>query len=219
MHPCLQTHPTGLTSSSPHPLLHTMRHQNNLSDEQGGPWRAPRSGVPPPRDHTSEICSECDSSYTCDSPVRVGTPEMSLTHHSPAPRTHPALIHTHTCTYRGHWHQWGHGRGVQPGLRCKTPPVRFNFHLPTTALCNWWHKWPPAARLSCFLLSCLPPDSFPQFALISAKVYFSQLLNFTVSWWHTHKKEKTHNVFGQCAHKTRRDKSEFRRQSVWWMKS
>lgn len=64
----------------------------------------------------------CD---TCESPVRT---------HEISPATHPSHTHTHTHTHgfihTGHQHHRGQGRGAQSGLRCKTAPACFNFHLP-----------------------------------------------------------------------------------------
>lgn len=91
-----------------------------------GTWRAPCSSAPPPRDDTPEICSVCDSNYTCDSPVRVRAPEISLTCHAPP---YPSYPHTHIHAQVTDTTE-GAREGVQSGLRCKTPPVCFNFHLP-----------------------------------------------------------------------------------------
>lgn len=62
----------------------------------------------------------CD---TCESPVRT---------HEISPATHPSHTHTHThgFIHTGHQHHRGQGRGAQSGLRCKTAPACFNFHLP-----------------------------------------------------------------------------------------
>ena len=149
-----------------------MRHQNNLSDEQGGTWRAPRSSAPPPRDDTPEICSVCDSGYTCDSPVRVLTPEISL-----HPLKKPIFTHTHTFTRRSATPPRAR-EGVQSGLRCKTPPACFNFHLP--------HHDPlqlvtQVASRSTSLLFFSSPVCPPQLALFSSHSLLFTAIDFSVS--------------------------------------
>lgn len=138
--------------------------------KQGGTWRAPRSSAPPPRDDTPEICSVCDSGYTCDSPVHVATPEISLTLSLPPPN--PSSTHTHT----GHLHHQGQERGFSLGRGARRRPRALIFTSPTMTLCNWWHKWPPAAPLSCYSSSPVCPLLLsPQFNLIAAILYFSEL--------------------------------------------
>lgn len=46
------------------------------------------------------------------------------------PPTHPTRTHKPGFIHTGHQHHRGQGRGAQSGLRCKTAPACFNFHLP-----------------------------------------------------------------------------------------
>jgi len=144
LHTSLSAHPTGLTSSSLHSLLYTMRHQSNLSDEQGGTWCGLRSDAPPPRDYTPQICSMPDSSYNRDSPARFHTLEITLTHRSLF-KIRPAL--THTVHLQATDTKEGKGGRFSEDWGARRRPRALIFTSPTMILCNWWHKWPSAARL------------------------------------------------------------------------
>lgn len=153
LHTCFTKQPTGLTpilNSRTLSLFYTVRHQNNLSDEQEGKWRAPCSSAPPPCDDTPQICSLCDSGYTCDSPVHVRSPEIFLTCHSPP---NPSSTHTYTPSSTQ-----GKGGGFSLDWGARRCPCALIFTSPTMTLCNWWHKWPPAACLLC-CLALIPSSS------------------------------------------------------------
>ena len=86
-------------------------------------WHAPRLTAPPPCDDTPQICRVWDSRCTCDSPVHVhawDNPHLSLTH---PPMKSPTQTYAHT-------HRPPAPLRAKCGLRCKTLPARFNFHLP-----------------------------------------------------------------------------------------
>lgn len=152
-HTFLSTQLTGLASSNPHSLLYTMRHQNNLSDEQGGTWRAPRSGAPTALWWDSWNMQRAATPVThlrISAPLRYPSPINPFPH--PHPKN-PSCTHTHIHLQATDTNE-GMGWGARRRLRVLI------FTSPSMTLCNWWHKWPPAARLSCFLLCRLPP--FPR---------------------------------------------------------
>lgn len=167
-HTFLSTQLTGLASSNPHSLLYTMRHQNNLSDEQGGTWLAPRSGAPTAQWWDSWNMQRVATPVThlrISAPLRYPSPINPLPH--PHPKN-PSCTHTRSST--GHWHQRGHG------LRCKTPPACFNFHLPLHDPLQLVTQ--VASCCTPLLFSPLPSAPFfpsPRFALISAMLHFSQV--------------------------------------------
>lgn len=154
-----------------------MRHQNNLSDEQGGTWRAPRSGAPTALWWDSWNMQRAATPVThlhISAPLRYPSPINPLPH--PHPKN-PSCTHTHSST--GHWHQRGHG------LRCKTPPACFNFHLPLHDPLQLVTQ--VASCCTPLLFSPLPSAPFspsPRFALISAMLHFSQF--YVVLTLHTH---------------------------------
>lgn len=124
----LLTHPTGLSSSSPHTPISSQWDISVTFLLSRKPHGAPRAQVPlHPCDGTPQICSVYDGSYTCDSLANFHTPETPSV--PPAPqKKHSALthiIHFQVCDT-----DEGQGGGTQPRLRCKTPPACFNFHLP-----------------------------------------------------------------------------------------
>lgn len=147
-----------------------MRQPNNSSDEQGGTWRTPRSSTPPPCDDTPEICSMWQQLHlwltcACPRPLRYSSPVTHL------PQTH----RTHT----EYQHHRGQQRGFSLGWGARRCPRALIFTSPTMTLCNWWHKWPPAARL----LPRLPPipiflfcshHHHPSFSAVLWELYFSK---------------------------------------------
>lgn len=138
---------------------------------------------PPPRDYTPQICSMCDNGYTCDSPVHVHTHEILY--------TDTALPPTLSYTHRSPTSQRGI-EGVHPGLRCKTPPVCFNFHLPHQV-----PLWPVTQVASCSLLLSpaflLPSHSF--FCLIAGHSlpYFLQLAMYSIVSYKRRDKTSLHS--------------------------
>lgn len=151
----------------------TMRRQSDLYEEQGGTWRSPRSGAPPPYDDTPQICSPTRQllhlRLTCTLPHPWDYPQPSL---PPNPRPEP-ILHTHTLyanttdTGEGKGGRKGGGGGVlSQGWGARRRPRALIFTSPTMSLCNWWHKRPPAAcLLSLRSAETIPVSSILQLSL------------------------------------------------------
>lgn len=171
-----------MLNTGPHSLLYTMRHQNNLSDEHKRHMARPMLKCPSApwwySWNMQRVWQQLHLWLTCACPCPWDIPHLSR---PPIP-----ILPTHTYMHRSPTPPRGQGRGFSLGWGARRRLCALIFTSPTMTLCNWWHKWPPAARLSCFS----PLPSAPVFLL--APQFFCHLQRlFTLHSYRWNKREDT----------------------------